>query len=897
LNLTITDVNPANITYNWNGTNTTYYRNYSNLTSLGDGNWTFLLNQSGLVIGQTYTYYLVIRDFAGNANTTELRFVKGNVAPAIVSLVYSPTTNDTIDPGVMFNVTINVSDTDNNFDQAILQWKNVSQNWSDAVNSSMNNLTEKGFYTLMNVNFTLPSYETNMTWRIFLNDSTGDSNYSNNYTFYVLWDCNWTLDKRDLGAFAGWNENKKIGNITVLNIGDPEYSDNNCSLDFRLTYNLAQGRIYINGSYYKPSSTFSVNAEKNSTLFINATFLSELRQDNAVITTMEISDRSVTEELNTTAVLISNEAGPYLYQEITSYPAAVYLTSGDISLGGYLRNLMGDDTENNTAYNVTFNWSLPSGLGVSEGNETMFYENISDSDVYGNDINATFSDLGSMSPGTKTISLYAQGYNISGELIEDANNNTLLTETTNITFICYNASDGICVIACGYTQDSDCEVPPSGNPSGGGGGSGGGGKVIESEAEYYLIRGEELNFTFVIENKFNYSLSDISINVEGINSRYIEIVNSSSSIKSNSSMPILVKITAPSYFPVGVYDLIFTINAQIDTGTKTSYTEKRKITIHVLEISEEQAKKLLEEARGMVKDMHNQEMYTKDVLSMLGKIEISYKDKDFLNLKSLFEQLKKIYNSALESKGILEELKVDVNKAEKEGLKVLETKKILYMAEIAFKRGDFLLALEKLKEARLTFAIETKGEFNLLKDIINRPLQYLAGIFLIFLVSLSSGLALKLRLYKRKLRLLEEEEKLLLQLMKVIQRDCFEKNKMSIDQYGRAMMQYETRLSETIEDKIKVETKIENLLKIKPKKRILEEEKLKLINLIKELQNKYLIKGKIETRIYQNMLRSYSSRLSEIEEQIAFAEADEALQSLNWFNTLKRKILKKKKHR
>jgi hypothetical protein len=536
-------------------------------------------------------------------------------------------------------------------------------------------------------------------------------------------------------------------------------------------------------------------------------------------------------------------------------------------------------------------------LGVSEGNETMFYENISDSDVYGNDINATFSDLGSMSPGTKTISLYAQGYNISGELIEDANNNTLLTETTNITFICYNASDGICVIACGYTQDSDCEVPPSGNPSGGGGGSGGGGKVIESEAEYYLIRGEELNFTFVIENKFNYSLSDISINVEGINSRYIEIVNSSSSIKSNSSMPILVKITAPSYFPVGVYDLIFTINAQIDTGTKTSYTEKRKITIHVLEISEEQAKKLLEEARGMVKDMHNQEMYTKDVLSMLGKIEISYKDKDFLNLKSLFEQLKKIYNSALESKGILEELKVDVNKAEKEGLKVLETKKILYMAEIAFKRGDFLLALEKLKEARLTFAIETKGEFNLLKDIINRPLQYLAGIFLIFLVSLSSGLALKLRLYKRKLRLLEEEEKLLLQLMKVIQRDCFEKNKMSIDQYGRAMMQYETRLSETIEDKIKVETKIENLLKIKPKKRILEEEKLKLINLIKELQNKYLIKGKIETRIYQNMLRSYSSRLSEIEEQIAFAEADEALQSLNWFNTLKRKILKKKKHR
>jgi len=286
----------------------------------------------------------------------------------------------------------------------------------------------------------------------------------------------------------------------------------------------------------------------------------------------------------------------------------------------------------------------------------------------------------------------------------------------------------------------------------------------------------------------------------------------------------------------------------------------------------------------------------KDVSNLLKNIETSYKNKDFLILRNLYEQLKKIYNSAFECKDIIEEIQEGIKDAEKNGLKVLETKKIFYIAEVAYKRGDFVLALEKLKEARLTFAIETKGEFNFFKDVYNHPLQYTGGLIILFIFSLSSGLAIKLRLYKRKLRLLEEEEKLLLQLMKVIQRDCFENNKMSIDQYGQAMIQYETRLSETIEEKIRVETKLANMLKVKPKRKILFEEKMKLIELIKDIQERYLVKGKIETRIYQNMLRSYSNRLSEIEEQIAFAEANEALESANWLNRLGRKVLKIKKN-
>jgi hypothetical protein len=122
--------------------------------------------------------------------------------------------------------------------------------------------------------------------------------------------------------------------------------------------------------------------------------------------------------------------------------------------------------------------------------------------------------------------------------------------------------------------------------------------------------------------------------------------------------------------------------------------------------------------------------------------------------------------------------------------------------------------------------------------------------------------------------------------MKVIQRECFENNKMSMEEYGQAMSQYETKLSMTIEDKIETETKIANILKVKGKKIALEEEKKRLLELIKKVQDEYLNKGKLETRIYENMIKSYTSRLSEIQEKIAFFDARDALGKHKFFNTL-----------
>ena len=265
---------------------------YSSLRKYDIDRWELMINQTNLTLGQSYVYNVSVRDMAGNVNYTETRTIKGNSPPGFASVIHSPTSLDDLDPNVTVVVTANISDTDNNFDSAILQWKNASLNWSYANNVSMANLTSKGYYTLLNASFILPSgIQNNYTYRILAIDAEGDIGYSNETNLSVYWDCTWTIAS-DLEAAAGWDENKEVGNITINNTGDAAYSNNNCTLDFRLTYDLMEGRIYFDNDYIKPSDTYTICAKNNLTVVVNASFLPEIKQEDVVLTVNEFRGRS-----------------------------------------------------------------------------------------------------------------------------------------------------------------------------------------------------------------------------------------------------------------------------------------------------------------------------------------------------------------------------------------------------------------------------------------------------------------------------------------------------------------------------------------------------------------------------------------------------------------------------
>ncbi len=118
---------------------------------------------------------------------------------------------------------------------------------------------------------------------------------------------------------------------------------------------------------------------------------------------------------------------------------------------------------------------------------------------------------------------------------------------------------------------------------------------------------------------------------------------------------------------------------------------------------------------------------------------------------------------------------------------------------------------------------------------------------------------------------------LLLQLIKVIQRDCFESNRLSMEEYNEAMIQYESRLSDIIKERVTIESQIANLLKFRGRRKALIQERSRLLAMVRQVQDDYLNRDKIETRSYENMLKTYSSRLNDIQEELAFMDAKEEI--------------------
>ena len=444
-------------------------------------------------------------------------------------------------------------------------------------------------------------------------------------------------------------------------------------------------------------------------------------------------------------------------------------------------------------------------------------------------------------------------------------------------------------------MDGDYTAPSASSSSSSSGGGGGGGGAVpkqiqteKSEATIELVRGKEQTFQLIISNKHSSPLERINITVSGINSKYIDIIPQEiSMMEPYDSKNVTIKINAPSYFNQGEYKLVFKINGAISSNsTSIAFVETRIITLHIIEITREEAMNMLNESEKWIEKMNNSKINIKNVNLLLERAKENYKSMKFIELKEGYDNIKNIYEDAFSAKKTIDELYDKIKKSENEGITIIETKKMLFVAETAFSRGDFKLALERLKEAKLTYALETKGEFNIMRTIKNNPLKsagFLLGLIVFGKCSLIVG---RLTYYKKKLKLLGEEEKLLLELMKVVQRECFEGSRMSMEEYGEAMNQYETRLSQAIEERVSIGSKLANMLKIKGKKKALDDEKSRLILLIKDVQDKYLNKNQIETRIYQNMIKNYSLRLSEIEEQITFLEADELFKEKNIINRI-----------
>jgi len=116
----------------------------------------------------------------------------------------------------------------------------------------------------------------------------------------------------------------------------------------------------------------------------------------------------------------------------------------------------------------------------------------------------------------------------------------------------------------------------------------------------------------------------------------------------------------------------------------------------------------------------------------------------------------------------------------------------------------------------------------------NNPVRSGGIVIAALIVGTLTTLATKYQILRRRLKLLKQEQVLLLGLMKIVQRECFELAHMGMDEYATAMMQYEERLQTAVEQEVKTETQLAHLGKLKSKKKALLQEKDRLFDLVDE---------------------------------------------------------------
>jgi parallel beta-helix repeat protein len=781
------------------------------------------------------------KDIGNNVNSTPMiTFTITDVTPPnITNITNDPSDVDLLDPGVTINVTANVTDKIN-LDVVTLQY--YGPNNSTYNETTMALVTGTTYYG----NFTA-SEDGNYTYRINATDKAGNNYTTSNTVILVSQDMTWNLSPSTFEAVSGLiGSTIEILNLTINNTAD--YVAN-----FTITSTRDEW-IYYNGSL----EPFKFGLDPNNVTIINLTaVLPTSIGEYSVVVTVTHDNSTADPATNTsTGTVVAYQSGPYIWDSFSTASTSVLLDATNVNYTVKVKNL-----GNETATGVNNTIILPTGWTTSS---SLFFEIAS---LAANDyeFHSILVNVPSDSAtGTKTIT------------------SAPLTNNTNQT---HNATQDVEII------DPVVSGGDGGGGSGGGGGGGGGGsglseeessRFFSSSENFEVTRGEGTSFTFLLKNPYlDADLKRVEIDLEGFTTDYIRFSpNHIKEIGIGEERNISVEITAPSYFTRGEYEMEFKIIAEVYKNTSDiiplAYT--KTIKLWIFEVSRKDATKYRVDTLKYIDEMTSKQFNLEEIEKLLEKLETAYLETEFKQVKEIYEKIYEIYTNSNEAnKGIIE-LENGIEEATKKKVAVEKTKRLLHLAKSSFERGEYASSLDRIKEAKLTMALEFGGHYvkEALYSMKENPKETTIGFSSFAFLIVGTSIFSRYRYIRRKLKKLSEEENLLMTLMREIQVEVFERAKLSMKEYGDAMMQYEERLNKVLESNLKFENKRDNLMRFKSKGKKLREERNKLLKLVQVTQKSYITEGKFETRIYENKLKSYSNRLADIEEQLATAEVKRA---------------------
>ena len=817
--------------------------NQTNTSTLNGTATLFIVNN---IAENSYKWNVTCLDAALNSNTSERNFTIDITLPSINQISFSPNSTADVDPNVLLNFTINTTDNGSAVKTVVLQYKQSGA--GTFTNTTAQFDSTAGLYY---ANFT-PDIADTWNYKIYTEDFAANNDTSDIQNISVQNERTW---KRTPSLFdtisCGFSNTCVVGNLTINNTGD-------FTLNFDLSTNFAD-------TAFNDTEPFDLAAKTYKVVRISLTAGITASESN-VVTTIDATTSNADPDSDTTNMtFVASAGGPVFDVSIATAPVEVNRSKREaFNLSSKIKNI-----GNQSATDIWVNWTLPANWYNLSGNLSKSFSSIAVSETVYHNITVNLTS--DATTGTKTVIVNATA---NTNTTKGSSVNIIVTETGVVTVVTVTVGGG------------------GGGGSGGGGGGGGGvvatpEKKIETEAIYELVRGKDQSFTLPINNSFDIVMKNITASVTGFLSQYIEITGIPSEIAPNGSANLTIHIKAPRYFTKGDWILNFTINGlitkktvQIDETEKTEssiteiihFSEKRAVLLAIHELSREDAAELINLNFDEIKKLEMLNLSAKKLRKLIADSEVKLKARDYEGVQELHDTIKDEVEKALQIYNKIKEFNVKVAEAAQRKIETSGTQRLILLAKSALDREDYNSAFARLKEIELTFALETKGVFSVVDFIKNNPGLVSFIVFYLLLFAISVYFKIKITRMNYELRNLAKEKDVLRGLMETAQRECFEKKTIDMSTYNTTMLQYENRLINVVQRIIELESLKASL--VRPALHRLELERIRLLDLLKQTQDEYIVKGLQETGVYKSKIHSYSTKLSEVEGKIIVKESE-----------------------
>lgn len=403
-------------------------------------------------------------------------------------------------------------------------------------------------------------------------------------------------------------------------------------------------------------------------------------------------------------------------------------------------------------------------------------------------------------------------------------------------------------------------------------------KILKSSSSFELVRGEDQNFTINFTNPTSYNLSNITVEASGFRSQYLDLdTESIRSLKVNESRPISVGITAPDFFASRSFELEFTISGKGYDPTAFAnpyfnFTLNKVVNLEIHEISESRAENYSERMREIMEQMKNEGLPAREVEEILSESQDSIEEGRYGEVQQRFQTVETLFSTGKEVQDDLSTLRNKVEAAQSQGLSVDQSRRMMNLAEAALNRGAYQTASNRVDEAQNLYQLETKGEVNYVYLITSNWMKVLSLIVVLWISSLLGYYRLRLYRINSRLEELEDREENIAEMKVQDQKEAFEQQSMSLDEYEDAVENYNQELIEMIEERAELESQKANITNLKEEK-ALKQERDKLKEIIKESQEDYVRGNIADTGMYETKVEELTEKLSTVESELAEKEA------------------------